>query len=93
MRVPSANLSCIEVVGRDESTTKPNEGDGAVVLRGVVVAVGSPADRVELSPPIVLPTPWKAVLRFGGSCTNKGLSHYKNEILTIYRKKRDGLTV
>lgn len=58
MRVPSANLSWTEVVGKVASTTRPDDGDGAVFKA---------AEAGESLPPKVLPTPWNADRRFGGS--------------------------
>lgn len=66
MRVPSANLSCIEVVGSDESTTRPDVGEGAE-WKGVAATVGSGAAVMGVSLPNVLLTPWKADRHFGGS--------------------------
>lgn len=67
MRVPSANLSWTEVVGKVASTTRPDDGDGAV-FKAVAVKVGSEAAEAgESLPPKVLPTPWNADRRFGGS--------------------------
>lgn len=70
-RVPSANLSRIEVVGDDESTTRPIDGDGAAVKK-VAPALGSEMAEAGVTLlPKVLPTPWKEERRFGGSWTKE----------------------
>lgn len=65
-RVPSANLSWIEVTGTAGSTTSPLDGAGAVF----VCACGACGSELVPDPlaPKVLPTPWNGVLGFGGSC-------------------------
>lgn len=57
-RVPSANLSWIEVVGAAGSTTNPLDGAGAVFI-GTGEACGSTAAELDPDPlaPRVLPTP------------------------------------
>ena len=57
MRVPSANLSCMDVKGCESSTTMPID---LGALRGSwVTGAGAGLSSAE-DPPRVLPTPWKA---------------------------------
>lgn len=69
MRVPSANLSCIAVDGKDSSTERPTGGGELGVVVGEADAG---AESVDDPPPSVLPTPWNGVWRLTGSC-RKGL--------------------
>ena len=66
-RVPSANLSWIEVVGAAWSTTSPTDGTGAVFI----CADGSTAADPDPLAPSVLPTPWNEFFGFGGSCVSR----------------------
>jgi len=68
-RVPSANLSWIEVVGAAGSTTSPLDGAGATFI-GADEACGAELEPDPLAPR-VLPTPWNGFLGFGGSCESK----------------------
>lgn len=69
-RVPSANLSWIEVVGAAWSTTSPTDGAGAVFICADGACGSAAADPDPLAPR-VLPTPWNEFFGFGGSCVSR----------------------
>jgi hypothetical protein len=66
IRVPSASLSCIDVDGRESSTTMPTDLE-AVGGASVGGAGAELLSSVEDPPPRVLPTPWKRARGFMGS--------------------------
>jgi hypothetical protein len=65
MRVPSANLSCMDVNGCESSTTMPI--DLGALLGACVTGAGAGLSSVEDPPPRVLPTPWKDDRGLAGS--------------------------
>lgn len=69
MRVPSANLSWIEVEGNAWSTTKPIDGAGA--LCKLLTTVGSTGGTTSLLLPNVLPWPWNELGLFFGTYIQK----------------------
>lgn len=78
MRVPSANLSWIDVVDCVSSTTRPGDGVGAVVKAVVMVLVSIGVTSLVL--PRVLPAPRKGRCPFCGSYTKQLKSQKQKQL-------------